>query len=158
MVGAGGASLESWTARVTVTLAPLWKLKVTGTGCAGYNSWLSPTKVTVGPPLPIPICTDWRPGSSIGALPADPPEEPDADAEPLAGGVAGTLAELELDAEPELAEGDAAEADEPPAELAAEAPLNWAPEATVEVTETSLSGLSLRLMITIRSGAVAPLA
>jgi hypothetical protein len=66
--GAVGTSLVSWTARMTVTLAPLAKLSVTGTGWDGNSSVVRPVSVTPGPPEPIPICTDCRPASSMGVF------------------------------------------------------------------------------------------
>jgi hypothetical protein len=159
-VGAVGTSLVSWTATMTVALAPLAKVRVTGTGCEGNRSAVKPVSVTLGPPLPIPICTDWRPASSMGVFceaPDDPVAEPLADAEPL-GGTAGEelLAEGEaLTAELSVAVEAGPEAD-PAGEELEPAP-NRAPEATVEVTDTNLSAAVPRLMITIRSCASEPL-
>ncbi|WP_408653669.1 hypothetical protein [Jatrophihabitans sp.] len=141
-----------------------------------------PVSVTLGPPVPIPICTDWRPASSMGfwAL-AEPLAVGDsvADADPLAEGEplaegdpvadADPLAEADplADADP-LAEGEALAVELSVAELEGcpdpdaageelEPALNRAPLAAVEVTDTSLSAAVPRLMITIRSGASEPL-
>ena len=179
-VGAVGTSLVSWTAMVTVTLAPLAKVKVTGTAWAGNRSVLRPVSVTLGSPLPIPICTDWRPPSWIGVFWEAAPEEPVAEGEPAAELLAEgeALAEAEAVAEPvaeaePLAEGLDADAAVLAAELSAaavedcpdpdacdeelEPALIRTPEAIGEVTETSLSGVRLRLTSTMRSGASEPL-
>jgi len=134
-VGAVVASLVSWTATVKVTLAPLEKVRVTGTDWDGNRSVVKPVRVTDGPSSPIPICTEPRLGSWIGVPVSDAPGE--------------LLAEADGEAPAEL-DPAAAEAPEPA--------LNWLPPATGEATETSLSALAPRFTITIRSCAVEPLA
>jgi hypothetical protein len=151
---------------MTVTLAPLAKLRVTGTGCEGNRSAVKPVSVTLAPPVPIPNCVDWRPPSSMGVF-CEAPDEP-ADGEPVA--EAESVAEAEpvageelladgevLTAELPAVEPEACSEPDPEAEVL-EPALNRTPAATGELTDTSLSGAVLRLMITIRSWASEPLA